>query len=292
MTAINCKEIREQILEDVKKEVKDLSGTPKLAIITIGDDDASKVYVRNKIKTAEELGIEVTHYQLDGNIDNAEACFRIQYACADHHAVMLQLPIPEHLDKDMLINWIPQHKDVDGLTDLNMGMLVNNREGAIVPATAQGVFEIIKHHVTLKKYRLNPNDLSGFDVAILNRSQLIGKPLQALLTNHNATVRLCHSRTNIHDEMFDEIDYIVLGTGNPKWFDSCFEVQDYHTLIDCSICRDENGKLCGDLDIDDLLTWREEDFDYTTVPGGVGILTTACLMKSVVKCYKLNEAIK
>ena len=149
MGLIDCKAIREEILNNVKSQLAELKGTPRLCIVTIGNDDASKVYVRNKIKTAKELGIDVQHLQLDEDICQEEAEQVIEAICnrSTNHAVMLQLPIPSHLNKDRLLNVIPQHKDVDGLTDLNMGMLVNNREDAIVPATAQGVYEILRRMI-------------------------------------------------------------------------------------------------------------------------------------------------
>lgn len=281
MPLINCKKIREEILDEVKNEVKGLLGTPKLVIISIGHDDASEIYVRNKIKTAKEVGIDIDYVKLDDDICQEEAEQVIEAICnrSTNHAVMLQLPIPSHLNKDRLLNVIPQHKDVDGLTDLNMGMLVNNREDAIVPATAQGVYEILR--------RMNRNDdLSWVNVTIVNRSQLIGKPLQALLTNHNATVTLCHSKS---DYDFDGADVVVTGIGHAHSYysEDFFEGQ---TIIDCSMNRDEDGHLCGDVDTKDVLA-HGRDIDVTPVPGGVGILTTAVLMCNVVKCYKLRNKI-
>lgn len=281
---INCKAIREDILDEVKEEISSLGIKPKLVIISIGHDDASEIYMRNKIKTAKSVGIDVDHVRMDDDICQREAEQVIEAICSrsTNHAVMLQLPIPKHLDKDKLINVIPQHKDVDGLTDLNMGMLVNNRRRAIVPATAMGVYEVIKRQV-------GDEDLSRINVSVVNRSQLIGKPLQALLTNHNATVTLMHSRSQIYNDVFINSNFIVLGTGQPKWF-SDFYIYDYHTIIDCSMCRDENNKLCGDANIE-LIEENNynANFKYTPVPSGVGILTTACLMRNVVKCYLIQN---
>ena len=185
---IDCKAIREEILEEVKREVQPLSEKPRLVIISIGHDDASEIYVRNKIKTAESVGIEAKHLHFDADVtqEKMEAYMKAICTYSPNHAIMLQLPIPDHLDKDKLINLIPQNADVDGLTDLNMGMLVNNHPDAIVPATAQGVFEVIKHHRA--PWCTSSTDLTGVNVTVINRSQLIGKPLQALLTNHNGTV--------------------------------------------------------------------------------------------------------
>ena len=279
MAVIDCHEIRGQILTEAKKQIEVLPTKPKLTIITIGEDDASKVYVRNKIKTATSLGIEVKHVQLDGEIDQEEAEFRIEYEVPYADAIMLQLPIPKHLDEKILINKIPQYKDVDGLTDLNMGMLVNGHPYAIVPATAMGVYQIISHV-------LETGDLTGVDVTVVNRSQLIGKPLQALLTNHNATVTLCHSRTDNLQNHTSRSHVVVTGIGKSKYFDSYY-FSDYQMLIDCGINRDENGKLCGDIDTDEVQEVYK--VHITPVPGGVGILTTACLMLSVIQCYNLQH---
>ena len=279
MAVIDCHEIRGQILTEAKKQIEALPTKPKLTIITIGHDDASEVYVRNKIKTAQSLGIEVKHVQLNGEIEQEEAERIITDESIETDAIMLQLPIPKHLDEKALINLIPQEKDVDGLTDLNMGMLVNNHPHAIVPATAMGVYKIISHV-------LETGDLTGVDVTVVNRSQLIGKPLQALLTNHNATVTLCHSRTDNLQNHTSRSHIVVTGIGQPKYFDSYY-FSDYQMIIDCGMNRDEEGKLCGDVDINEVQ--EELKVHVTPTPGGVGILTTACLMLSVIQCYNLQH---
>lgn len=278
---IDCHEIRGNILTEVRKEVMQLPTRPVLTIVTIGEDDASKVYVRNKIRTAMSIGIEVRHVKLPADTIMEVARCEIRLAALEADAIMLQLPIPKHLDPRILINVIPQEKDVDGLTDLNMGMLINNSPYAIVPATAQGVYEIMKHS-------LRTSDFTGVDVTVVNRSQLIGKPLQALLTNHNATVTLCHSKTRDLPHHTWNADVVVTGVGQPKMFDNTDFVFD-QLIIDCGINRDEDGKLCGDVDSEALESFGKDGIRYTPVPGGVGILTTACLMRSVVKCYNLQH---
>lgn len=283
MPKIDCKAIRENVLQRVRDELEQIDYetelAPSLAIITIGDDDASKVYVRNKINTAESLGIETHHIRLASTISQESAEQEIKRVCDTVvDAVMLQLPIPKHLDANKLINLIPQHKDVDGLTNLNIGMLINNHEDAIVPATAMGVYMIIASVLG--------NDLTGVDVTVVNRSQLIGKPLQALLTNHNATVTLCHSRTDKLQNHTSRSHVVVTGVGIPKYFDSYYFSQ-HQMIVDCGINRDENNKLCGDVDTDEVLS--AYNVGITPVPSGVGILTTSCLMLSVIKCHNLNQ---
>lgn len=281
MAVIDCHEIRGQILTEAKKQIEALPTKPKLTIITIGHDDASEVYVRNKIKTAQSLGIEVSHAKLEEDITQERAEKRIKLEMEYTDAIMLQLPIPKHLDEKALINLIPQEKDVDGLTDLNMGMLVNNHPHAIVPATAMGVYKIISHV-------LETGDLSGVNVAVVNRSKLIGKPLQALLTNHNATVTLCHSKTDSLNHYTWNSHVVVTGVGKPKFFENT-DFNYYQLIVDCGINRDEDGKLCGDVDSESLSSFGEDGIGYTPVPGGVGILTTACLMLSVIQCYNLQH---
>ena len=279
MAVIDCHEIRGQILSKAKKEIESLPTKPKLTIISIGEDFASQIYIKNKIKTATSLGIEVSHAKLEEDITQERAEKRIKLEMEYTDAIMLQLPIPKHLDEKALINLIPQEKDVDGLTDLNMGMLVNNHPHAIVPATAMGVYKIISHV-------LETGDLTGVDVTVVNRSQLIGKPLQALLTNHNATVTLCHSRTDNLQNHTSRSHIVVTGIGQPKYFDSYY-FSDYQMIIDCGMNRDEEGKLCGDVDINEVQ--EELKVHVTPTPGGTGILTTACLMLSVIQCYNLQH---
>lgn len=277
---IDCKAIREEILEEVKREVRPLPEKPRLVIVSIGHDDASEIYVRNKIKTAESVGIEAKHLQFNADVTQEKMEAYMESICvhSPNHAIMLQLPIPDHLDKDKLINLIPQNADVDGLTDLNIGMLVNNRPDAIVPATAMGVYKIIEKEFDGK--------LDYIDITVINRSQLIGKPLQALLTNHNGTVTLCHSKSDIVTAI-ERADVVVTGIGNANFFNS-MDLFDGQLIIDCGINRDKDGKVCGDVDYEDCLEFME-DIAITPVPSGVGVLTTACLMMNVVKCYKLQN---
>ena len=283
MAVINCHEIREHILADVQEEVRALPSQPTLTIITIGDDDASAVYVRNKIKTATSVGIGVKHVKLPGDISQEAAEREVvnEIVIGNADAIMLQLPIPKHLDEKILINLIPQCKDVDGLTDMNMGMLVNNHPYAIVPATAMGVYKIIAH-------TLETGDLSGTDITIVNRSQLIGKPLQALLTNHNATVTVCHSRTDKLQNHTSRSHVVITGIGKAKYFDSYY-FSDYQLIIDCGMNRDDQGKLCGDVDVNEVQDVY--NVGITPTPGGTGILTTACLMLSVIQCYNMQKMI-
>lgn len=284
MKLVDCKAIREEILNEAKSQVEKLDYAPQLHIISIGEDKASQTYINNKIKTAEQVGIESFHYTLDGDISQEDAELQImEIAQKKQGAVMLQLPIPRHLDENKLIGYIPQYKDVDGLTSINMGMLTQGHEDAIVPATANAVYHIIKKYFG--------EDLSGLNATVVNRSKLIGQPLQALLTNHNATVTLCHSKTRELQSPMIKSDILVTGIGKPKYFNSKNCSDEYQLIIDCGI-NYANGKLVGDWDEDSLVDKCDDTVILTPVGksrNGVGSVTVACLMLNVIKCCELQR---
>lgn len=288
MKLVDCKSIREEILEEVKRQVAKLDYVPHIHIISIGDDEASKTYINNKIKTAVEVGIKSSHYIIDGNVTQEEAEEKIiKIAQTKKGGVMLQLPIPEHLDENRLISLIPQFKDVDGLTSLNMGMLTQGDKNAIIPATANAVYHIIKKYYG--------SDLKHLNVSVVNRSKLIGQPLQSLLTNNDATVTLCHSKTKNLDMVTSKSDIIVTGIGRAKHFKQMHSNQtnnlsDKQLIIDCGI-NYVDGKLFGDWDEEEME--KCNDAIILTPVGkkraGVGSLTTACLMLSTIKCCEMQK---
>lgn len=277
MQFIDCKSVRKQILTEVKRKVADIGEPLKLAIFQVGDDDASKVYVRNKIKTAKEVGIQPEVVKCSESIHPGDLKYLIQvYAEMDDiTGIMLQLPLPGRLSgyKQELLDLIPWYKDVDGLSSESVGRLWNGRD-SIAPATPSGIL------------RLLPDDLSGKNVCIINRSNLIGKPLMKLLLDRNATVTVCHSKTTPWDLMINakESEIVVTGIGEPKWFDHEF-MSGMQTWIDCGINRDFEGHLCGDVDAEH----GNVHASVTPVPGGVGLLTTASLMANVVKAYEYQK---
>jgi methylenetetrahydrofolate dehydrogenase (NADP+)/methenyltetrahydrofolate cyclohydrolase len=271
MNLIDCKSVRERILDKVRASgYKNL----KLVIISTSDDPASKVYVKNKVKTAESVGIEAqvidvkypTRYFVR---------FRIAAAASDPNVtgIILQLPLPDHLKQyeRELLDLIPYEKDVDGLSSESMGRLWSGQP-CIVPATARGVMELL------------PADLSGKVVTVVNRSNLIGKPLIKLLLDRNATVKVCHSKTVGLSRETRESDIVIVGIGVPKYFDP-YRFAYGQMWIDCGINRDPDGKICGDV----ATAVDRADIAVTPVPGGVGILTTAQLMANVVKAHELQE---
>ena len=281
--AIDCKAIREKILNEVKEEVATLPTQPHLAVVIVGDDKASHTYVKNKEKTCEQVGIKSSVIMLREDIPQIALDTVINQLNNDEnvHGILLQLPLPKHLNEQRAIDLISQYKDVDGLTIANTGLVALGRlDEAIIPCTPSGV---------IRMFDEVGYDLEGKTVTIIGRSNLFGKPMTQLCLSRNATVKMCHSRTNeLHNEL-DFQDVVISAIGKPKFLDNT-HLSYNDVLVDVGINRDENGKLCGDIDIEDVLSIEEEAPKYyTPVPGGIGLLTTAMLMKNVIKAYKMQK---
>jgi len=285
MKIIDCKKKQEEMLAEVKEKTdKIFSQTgkrPKLVVVQVEGDDASDVYIRNKKKAAEKCGIEFEHCKLTADVSEHNLKLVLESLNQNDTVtgIMLQLPLSDSLmsHKQDILNTINWKKDVDGLTSISIGKLWTNQDG-IHPATAEGILNILDE------------DLSGKNVLIINRSDLIGKPLTKLLESRNATVTLAHSKTKREELILAmrRSDIIITATGQPKWIaDYMFVNKHISAIIDCGICRDENGKLCGDVDTDSL---ESLNVSVTTTPGGVGKLTTGQLMRNVIKAYELQEA--
>lgn len=292
------------LLQKIKKEFLKLevahSGEqnytkPTLAIITASDDEASKIYVRNKIKKAEEVEIEVHHFDLDIETRTTEDICNLIKSLdkLGYTGIMVQLPLADKFDEKTIIESIPPEKDVDGLTARQRIMLEDNDENALIPCTALAVYSLIAFqqikHESFFRFsdfdNLLSKDLSGVRVLIINRSKLIGIPLSKLLRNKNATVTVAHSRTDLMD-INNYLDfcsvvfpYIVTGIGKHMINGSCFK--SFQTVIDCGITKDENGKLKRDIIINE-----RDCFHYF---GAVGKLTTTMLMLNLLKAYKLQN---
>ena len=284
MKVIDCKNKQKEMIEDVKSETDNIFAETrkrlKRVVFQVEGDDASNVYIRNKKKACEQCGIECEHIKLSSNVTATDLKEKIEVANNDNSVtgIMVQLPLPEHLKKygHDIIDDIYWKKDVDGLTSTSTGKLWTNMD-CIHPATAEGIMSVLDE------------DLSGKDVLVINRSKLIGKPLVKLLEERNATVTLAHSKTNRKDLilMMRRADIIITATGQPKWIAKHhFVTHKISTIIDCGMCRDENGKLCGDVDTESL---EPLDVAVTVTPGGTGLLTTSQLMLNIVKAYKLQS---
>jgi methylenetetrahydrofolate dehydrogenase (NADP+)/methenyltetrahydrofolate cyclohydrolase len=263
---IDGKAVAARIRERVREEVAALPTPPGLATILVGEDPASAVYVRMKREDCAEVGIESFHHEPGGDASQEEIAALIESLNADQrvHGILLQLPLPDHLDPDPLIASIDPAKDVDGLTPLSAGLLVQGRQGAIAPCTPAGVMELLREAGT---------EVEGSRAVVIGRSILVGKPLAALLLAANATVTHCHSRTRDLVSICRQADILVAAAGRPGLVTGEM-VREGATVIDVGTNR-VDGKLVGDVEFDSA---REHAGAITPVPGGVGPMTRAMLL--------------
>ena len=274
---IDGKALAKKIRSNLKVECDELKTkgiTPKLAVIMVGNNPASKVYVRNKSKACNEVGIEYQEYLLDENTRQEDLLNLIEKLNKDEktNGILLQSPVPEHLNINRAFKAITYLKDVDGFTPSSVGKLCIG-EDTFVSCTPLGVIKM------LEEYNI---DLNGKDVVILGRSNIVGRPLIQCCLQKNATVTVCHSKTKCLEEHTKRADVIISAIGQPK-FVTADMVKDGVVIIDVGINRDENGKLVGDVDFKNV----EKKAGYITpVPGGVGPMTIAMLMHNVLKATK------
>lgn len=273
-------DIKQRLKEEIDAVVTNGYRRPKLVIITIGEDPASKVYVRNKMKAAEEVGIEVEHRCFTDGIEKDDVLNVIQYYNNEHlvDGIMVQLPLPKGWDERVIIDAISPKKDVDGLTTTNIGRLRSGQPG-LYPCTAKGIIDLCKYYGI---------ELDGKDVTIVGRSNIVGKPLADMMMAKGATVTQCHSRTqqlSYHTKM---ADIVVCAVGKPKMLTGR-DVWDADAVIDVGINRDENGKLCGDVDFDDVVEQHGKEVNITPVPGGVGPITVVELMSNTVEAWRKRK---
>ena len=274
---INGKELAKNIRLELKNEVSKLKEKgiiPKLAVIMVGDDKASKVYVKNKSKACEEIGIEYEEFLLDESISMEELLNLIEKLNnrKDINGILLQSPIPKNLNIDEAFNKIDYKKDVDGFNPVNVGKLVIGQD-SFISCTPYGVIKM------LENYNI---PIEGKNVVIIGRSNIVGKPLMQCLLKKNATVTICHSKTKNISEITKKADILVAALGKAK-FVTKEMVKDGAVVIDVGINRDESGKLVGDVDFEEA----EKIASFITpVPGGVGPMTIAMLMSNVVRACK------
>lgn len=270
---IDGKKIRDEIIQELKQEIKKYMIKPCLAVIQIGEDPASNTYIKAKEKACNETGIYFKHIKFTETTKEIEVINKILELNNDEyvHGILLQLPLPEGFNPDKLINYIARNKDVDGLTDINLGKLFNNKNG-MISCTPQGIMELLKREEI---------DVSGKNVTIIGRSNLVGKPLMGLLLNKDATVTICHSKTNNLKEHTKNADILIAAVGK-KHFITKDMIKKDAIVIDVGINK-EDGKLYGDVDFENI---KEKAYKITPVPGGVGPMTVAMLMNNVNKAYK------
>ncbi|MBW7987108.1 bifunctional methylenetetrahydrofolate dehydrogenase/methenyltetrahydrofolate cyclohydrolase [Lactobacillus helveticus] len=259
-----------QNLKEKVKKLKDEGITPHFCVINIGDDPASKIYVRTKKRRAEKMGIIQDIYQMSADTKQEEAIALIDKLNADPaiNGLMVQLPAPKQIDTDALLERIDPNKDVDGLTPANIGHLWMGNH-FVEPATAEGIIALLKHYEI---------PLEGKNVVIIGRSNIVGKPLAALMLEQNATVTIAHSRTKNLGEITKKADVLVSATGQ-AFLVKADMVKDGAVVVDVGM-KHVGGKLVGDVDFDNV---KEKASYITPVPGGVGPLTVQFLMEAVVK---------
>jgi methylenetetrahydrofolate dehydrogenase (NADP+) / methenyltetrahydrofolate cyclohydrolase len=263
---IDGKAVAAALRERVRAEVAEMATPPGLATILVGDDPASAVYVRMKREDSAEVGIESFHHEPGGDVSQDDLAALIESLGADErvHGILLQLPLPDQLDQDPLIGLIDPAKDVDGLTPVNAGKLMQGRSDAIAPCTPAGVMALLREAGV---------EIESARAVVIGRSILVGKPLAALLLAANATVTHCHSRTRDLGSICREADILVAAAGQAGLITGEM-VREGATVIDVGTNR-VGGKLVGDVDFDSV---RERAGAITPVPGGVGPMTRAMLL--------------
>jgi methylenetetrahydrofolate dehydrogenase (NADP+)/methenyltetrahydrofolate cyclohydrolase len=269
--------VRERVAGEVQ-ELKAQGVTPGLATILVGDDPASAVYVRMKREDCAQVGIESFHHEPGGDVSQEDLVELIRSCNADErvHGILLQLPLPDHLDQDALIPLISREKDVDGLTPANAGLLAQGRDEALVPCTPAGVMELLAHANV---------ELEGARAVVIGRSILVGKPLATLLLGANATVTHCHSRTRDLAAVCREADVICAAVGRLNTVTADM-VREGAVVIDVGTNRTDDG-LRGDVDFDAV---KEKAGAITPVPGGVGPMTRAMLLANTVRTARAQSA--
>ena len=286
-TVIDGKAAAAALRADLALKVVDLKRdhglTPGLAVVLVGEDPASQVYVRNKAKQTVEVGMESIEHKLPADTQEADLLALIDTLNADDavHGILVQLPLPSHINEFKVINAVSHDKDVDGFHLVNVGRL-NTDGGGVVPCTPLGCLMMLKEH---------HGDLSGMNAVIVGRSNIVGKPMAALLLQANCTVTIAHSRTKDLESICREADILVAAVGRPRMVPGSW-VKPGATVIDVGINRiEEDGKnrLVGDVDYDSAAAVAGA---ITPVPGGVGPMTIACLLHNTVQQAKRLKGIE
>ena len=266
MKLIDGKACATELRAGLKEKIDKMQRKPGLAVVIVGEDAASKIYVRNKIKACGELGIRSYSYELPADCAQTALENLLDELAIDENidGVLLQLPLPKGLDAESAIKHIPVAKDVDGFSTENLGLLLQHKE-KIVACTPLGIMKMLeREHI----------DVAGKHAVVLGRSETVGKPMALLLLNANATVTICHSKTKNLKEICKEADILVAAVGKAK-FVTADMVKPGAVVIDVGMHREENGKLCGDVDFESV---KDLTSHITPVPGGVGPMTITMLM--------------
>ena len=278
MTIIDGKALSDKILKEIENEHSELQAKvgrkAGLAVIIVGENPASQIYVRNKIRACERVGFHSETIRFDENITEENLLLEIEKLNNDSNidGILVQLPIPKHIDGLKIINAISDEKDVDGFHTTNIGKMMIGDETGFLPCTPAGVIQMFE------EYNI---DLEGKDVLVIGQSNIVGKPMTLLLINKRATVQVCNSKTKNLPEKLQKADVVVAAAGSPKLVKGS-DVKEGVVVIDIGINR-VDGKICGDVDFEEV---SQKASYITPVPGGVGPMTIAMLIKNTFKSYK------
>lgn len=274
------KKVRDSIKENIDEIKESIGKVPGLAVIQVGDNLASKIYVNSKVKQCCEVGIESFSFLLPNTVTEKELLDKIDELNKDDKidGILVQLPLPEHINEPKVIDKIDISKDVDGFKPENLGKVLLGDKTALVSCTPAGIIELFK------EYKIK---LEGQDVVVIGRSNIVGKPMTALLINEGATVTVCNSRTKNIEEKTKKADIVIVAVGKANFLTGDM-VKDGAIVIDVGINRDSSNKLCGDVEFE---TVKNKASYITPVPGGVGPMTIAMLLKNTLKAFKLNKKI-
>ena len=276
-TILDGKKLAAKIIEQIKAEVSKYSSKPKLAVILVGNNPASEIYVRNKQRKAQELGFDSIVIPLPEDISEENLLEHIFILNEDTNinAILVQLPLPKHINKQKILEAIEPLKDVDGFTSYNFGRIALGYKPYVYPCTPKGVIRI------LDEYSI---DIEGKNVVVIGRSNIVGKPLSLMLQNRNATVTMAHSKTINLKEICKTADIIISAVGTPNLITKDY-IKDNCTIIDVGINRTEQG-LKGDVAFDEVTSKAQY---ITPVPGGVGPMTIAMLMENTFELFKKQQ---
>lgn len=275
MFLLDGRKVKEVGLENLKSKLAKLDKTLTLAVIQIGNDPASNIYVSNKNKTATKLGCNFIHIKFDETVEEKEVLEKIDELNYDEDidGILVQMPIPKHLNETLIQNRVKSYKDVDGLTDINAGLLVHNKD-SLISCTPHGILTLLNYY-DIK--------ISKKHVVIVGRSNLVGKPLINLMLNNDATVTVCHSKTENLSDITKTADILIVAVGRPNFIKE-YMVKDGAVVVDVGINRVDD-KIVGDVDFDSV---SKKVNAITPVPGGVGQMTILELFNNLYKAYHLR----
>ncbi|MDX8336246.1 bifunctional methylenetetrahydrofolate dehydrogenase/methenyltetrahydrofolate cyclohydrolase FolD [Candidatus Cetobacterium colombiensis] len=284
MKILDGKYVSQKVRDSIKKEIAEIKEetkrVPGLAVIQAGDNLASKIYVNSKIKQCAEVGIESKNFIMPADVTEKELLEKIQLLNNDEEVdgILVQLPLPDHIDTPTIIEAIDINKDVDGFKPENLGKVVLGDKTALISCTPAGILTL------LKEYEI---PLEGKDIVVIGRSNIVGKPMTALLINEGATVTVCNSKTKNLAEKTKNADVVIVAIGKANFLKGDMIKQDA-IIIDVGINRDENNKICGDVDFESV---KDKVSFITPVPGGVGPMTIAMLLNNTLKAFKIGKKI-